>query len=153
MILKVACKQKSLNKALQALQSMRKNAILGVLTAHRNLQNPLGSVYFCFMALLGVHVVCYLLFGLCWTFSLAFLKKCSRPSVRSIIFKASCVQNLGKCTSWPFKLAEQASFRRLFNACQNLKIHGKNVYFLFLAPVGKLGFALCALKPTFWKVS
>ena len=88
-------------------------------------------------------------FDRCFVF---FWEKCSPPSLGSMIFKAACMQNFEKLTPWPSKLIEQVP---LWKDLLHFKINknaSKNEYFLFMAPLGKLGFALCATSPTFWKV-
>jgi len=85
-------------------------------------------------------------------FFIVFWEKCSPPSLGSMIFKAACMQNFEKLTSWPSKLIEQVP---LWKHLLHLKINKyawKNEYFLFMASIGKLGFALCVTSPTFWNV-
>ena len=82
---------------------------------------------------------------------IAFLKKWSPPSVQSIIFKASCMQNLQKCTFFAPKLA-MGDLPKTITASQNLKNHRGSDSFLFLSPVGKLGFPLYLLSPTIWMI-
>ena len=159
--MKVACKQNLQKNDILPPQSDRKSAMLTVPIAHQNLQNPLSKFVF---LLFGPSWMCIsgaIYCSICvdpvqptffvWFF-VAFWEKCSPPSLGSMIFKAACMQNFEKLTFWPSKLIEQVP---LWEHLLHLKINKnawRNVQFLFMAPLGKLGFALCATSPTFWKV-
>ena len=69
-------------------------------------------------------------------FLTTFLKKCSRPSVRSVILKIACKQNLQKGPSRHPKSCEKLPYWVYLYHIEICKIHWKNVYFCFMALLG-----------------
>ena len=98
--------------------------------------------------------VCDLLFSLClscfkhlfYKCSLICLKKCSPPSVGSMILKAAHKQNHEKFAFGLLHLRQYAPFLHHLLHPEFCKIHWKNVHFLFIAPFGKTYLALSALS-------
>ena len=64
-ILKIGCKQNLQKKPSRHPKAREKVVLWGYIWHIEICKFPCKNVYFCFMALLGVHVVCHLLFGLC----------------------------------------------------------------------------------------
>ena len=75
-----------------------------------------------------------------------FLKICSPPSVGSMILKAAQMQIHAKYASWAPQFGPYAPFLHHLLQPEICKIHWKNVYFLFMAPFGKLHLASSALS-------
>ena len=75
-----------------------------------------------------------------------FLKICSPPSVGSMILKAAQKQNHEIYASWALQLCFYAPFFRQLLQPEICKIHWKNVYFSFIATLGKLHVASSALS-------
>ena len=75
-----------------------------------------------------------------------FSKKCSPPSVESIIMKAAHMQNHETYASCAPQFGPCAPFLHHLLQPEICKIHWNNVYFLFMAPSGKLYLASSALS-------
>ena len=77
------------------------------------------------------------------------LKKCSPPSVGSMILKAAQKQNHETYASWALQLGQYAPFLHHLLHPEICKINWKNVHFLFMTPSRKLYSASSALSHAF----
>ena len=78
-----------------------------------------------------------------------FSKKCSPPSVGSLILKAAQQIDHEKFASWALQLGQYPPFLHHLLHLEICKIHWGNVYFLFMPPFGMLCLASSALSHAF----